>query len=220
MPCTGRFSEAWQYSQMWCVTPSAIRTGVDDGAGAAVAFLTDSQADFVDLGFQANEGMLLYNLTEDTEGPITAVTATTLTATGVTWTDGDSYRAVALDGNQISAINVYLDLAAGDVHMALAAVGACDCTLSGWGANLLAKLNIIDAVIYHNCTCANPEISDEQRAMYATWIDAQFELIRTGKVDVCQGATGSGWPTVDYAEQATTEFAARDIIYNAYRRSR
>ncbi|GAH39879.1 unnamed protein product, partial [marine sediment metagenome] len=95
MPCTGRFAEPWAYASFWCLSPSAIRIGVDDGAGAAVAFLTDSQADFADLGFEANVGMLLYNLTESTEGPITAVTATTLTATGVTWTDGDSYRAVA-----------------------------------------------------------------------------------------------------------------------------
>lgn len=212
MACTGAYATPWQYASAWCV--SSVRTGADNSGGVGNAFLTDSQANFLDFGVRASVGMTLYNLTANTSGPIAAVTATTITATGVTWSNGNSYRVVAMTGDESSAAQVYLDITAPDIHAALAASGACSCTLSSWADSLLAKINVIEAAIFHTCPCANPQLTDTQRQIYLEWVNTQLEDIRTGKLELCSGATGSDFPAVDWAEQSMTEFAAAEIIIN------
>ena len=91
MPCTDKYAAAWHFASFFCV--GSVRTGTDDSGGSANAALSDSTADFDDI--QAGVGMVLYNTTQGTNGPVTARTPTTLTATGVTWDDGDAYRIVA-----------------------------------------------------------------------------------------------------------------------------
>ena len=46
-----------------------------------------------------------------------------------------------------ATIDVFLDIAASDIHAALAAVGACDCTLATWAEPYLLKLNVIEAMV-------------------------------------------------------------------------
>jgi len=36
----------------------------------------------------------------------------------------------------------------------------------------------------------------------------------TGRLDVCSGATGADFPAVGYAQQAVTEFARAEIVWN------
>jgi hypothetical protein len=187
---------------------------VDDGGGAAVAFLSDSQADFVTSGVRANAGMILYNLTTSLNGPVTAVTTTTITATGVTWTNGDFYRIVTIDAQEIATIELYLDIAASDIHAAMAGSGMCDCTLANWATAYLEKLNIIDAASYYQCPCGQPHMTDEMRQSYLRWCSDQLALIRTGQTELCHGATGSDFPAVGWAEQGLTEFATAEIIAN------
>ena len=210
MACDSRYAEAWEFANFFCV--SSVLKGADDSGGAANLFLTDSTAEFITSGVQANVGMVLYNITQSTSGAITARTQNTITATGVTWDDGDVYRLVMIDGDEIATIEGFLDLTAADIHAALASVGACDCTLASWASNMLAKINIIEAGAFHQCPCARPHLSDTMRQAYIEWANQQFEAIRTGQLDVCDGATGSGFPAIDYAEQAVNEFAAADII--------
>jgi hypothetical protein len=219
MTCSGRWAEAWQFTSFWCI--SAMLKGQDDGGGAGVAFLTDSQVDFAAFGIEANVGMTLYNLTQGTSGPVTAVAPNTLTATGVIWNDGDLYRIVAMTRAEQSAAENALDIAATDVHSALAAADACDCTLAGWaydatqlGYSYLAKLNIIDAAIYHDCPCAKTHISEEMRKAYMAWVDTELELIRTGKKELCEGATGADFPAAGYAELTWTNFNVGRILEN------
>lgn len=210
MACSGAYAAAWQYAAFFCRGNLII--GVDDSGLAAQAVLTDSHADFVKGGVVANVGMVAYNLTEDTNGLITARSTHTVTATGVTWSDGDSYRIVTIDAEDIASINLHLEITAGDIHVALAATGACDCTLSDWGSNYLIKLNVFDAAAMFTCRCSG--IDNDTRERLLEWVSVQLENLRTGKTDVCSGATGSEFPVVTWAEQSVTEFAGDRIIIN------
>lgn len=216
--CTGRYGEAWELATFWCI--DQLLGGLDDSGGAGNAALSDSHADFIAKGVVANVGMVLYNISDGSSGLVTAVTDTTMTATlagGTTnlWSDGDTYRIVPIDAADIMQLEHYLDVAASDLHAVLAASGACDCTLAGWGLDYLKKLNIIDAETYYNCPCRGARVSETMRQKYIDWMSAQLELIRTGKLELCAGETGSEFPCLDWADQSVTEFAAARIISNA-----
>lgn len=212
MTCTARFAEAWQYAAFWCV--GNILMGVHDGAGPADVALSDAQANFSTLGVEANIGMVLYNTTQATNGPVTVVTGTTLTATGVTWAAADAYRIVPLTAVERSTIEHYLNVTAGNIHAALAAVGACDCTLAAWAQGFLEKVNIVEAGAMHKCNCAQPaqRMDPGEREMWLTWSNEQLASIRSGELEVCAGETGSTWPSFGWAEQSHTEFAAEEIV--------
>ena len=208
MACTGRFAEAWQFAALSC--PGNILKGEDRSGGGPNAALSDSQANFT--GVHANKGYVLYNLTTGLNGPVTAVTLTTLTATGVTWTDGDLYRIALLSGAEIGAIESMLDIAASDIHSAMAAANACSCTLASWASAYLGKLNIIDAQVFYNCVCGTNKLTEEEKARNQAWVQNQLDLIRTGNIELCSGETGKDFPVIDWAEQASTEFAAAEIL--------
>lgn len=213
--CIERFAQAWQFKTFFCA--ESLLVGIDGGTGNS-DHLTDTGVDFLDEGIKANVGMVLYNLTDGSSGPVTAVTETTIhaTLTGGTdndWDVGDSYRIVPLTRNEIGQINNFLDIAAADIHAALAASGACDCTLASWAATLLVKLNIIEASAFYRCPC-NTTLTDEVRQSYLEWATNQLELVRKGQLELCSGATGSEFPAIDFAEQAITEWNAAQIIFN------
>lgn len=217
MACTGRYSEAWAYAAFWC--EGSIAMGVHAGAGPADAALSEPGVDFQKFGVYPNVGVILYNLTAGTNGPITDVQAHTLTATGVTWNAGDDYRVVTIDARERSAIEHALNITAGDIHVALAASGACGCTLASWATQYLAKLNIIEAGVFHKCPCGNVNLTDEQRQTYVDWLTDQMSQLRDGRLEVCDGATGADFPVVGWAEQTVTEFNQALIIVNAQQRS-
>ena len=210
MACTGRFASAWEFSAFSC--PGNILKGEDRSGGGPNATLSDSQANFVSI--KANQGYVLYNLTTNLSGVVTAVTQTTLTATGVTWTDGDLYRIALLSGVEIGAIESMLDIVASDIHQAMAAANACSCTLATWASAYLGKLNIIEAQIFYNCSCGNQPLTEEAKAHLQPWVSDQLNLIRTGNIELCSGETGSDFPAIDRAESSGTAFAAAEIIEN------
>lgn len=210
MACDARYAQAWQFAAFSC--PGNILKGEDRSGGGPNASLSDSQASFT--GVHANKGYILYNLTTGLNGPVTAVTLTTLTATGVVWTDGDLYRIALLSGAEIGAIESMLDIAATDMHSALAAANACSCNFATWADAYLAKLNIVDAQVFYNCTCGNKQLSEEEKARLQAWVQNQLDLIRTGNLELCSGETGSDFPSIDWAEQSSTAFAAAEIINN------
>jgi hypothetical protein len=164
--------------------------------------------------------MILTNTTQNTEGPITAVTATTVTATGVTWDNLDVFRLVLANGLELDTVEHYLNVASSDIHVALHSAAACDCNWESWVTNdgdaigLLAKLNIIDAASYYACHCGQPRFSDNQQARYLTWMSQQLDMIVTGKLELCHGHTGSAFPSMGWAEQSHTDFQAAQIIWN------
>jgi hypothetical protein len=214
MACTGAYAAAWQFASFFCT--GVILNGTDNSGGAANLFLTDTTINFLAPANQveAGVGMVLYNTTTGLNGPVTAVTANTITATGVTWSDGDAYRIVLIDAIERSTIELYLDIAASDLHAALAASGACDCTLADWAAGFLAKLNIIDAASYYQCKCGQPSMTDELRGRYLDWCSTQLEAIRTGALELCHGETGSDFPALGWAQQGWTPWSTAEIIFN------
>ena len=109
-------------------------------------------------------------------------------------------------------IQAFLDIAAYDIHAALASTGACDCNLASWAGGYLSKLNIIEAASLFNCKCANPRMSTERKQTFLDWATGQFEMLASGKLDVCDGATGSQYPVIGWASQSVTEFASAEII--------
>ncbi len=222
MPCDGRYASSWQYAAFWCI--SAILLGHDDSGGAGNAFLTDSQVNFRTFGARANVGMILWNLTDGSEGPITAVTQTTLTATlaGGTdnlWDDGDAYRLVTITKVESSAIEHALDISASDIHVFLAASGACDCTLAAWAPQFLAKMNMIFAAAYYVCPCANPRFTPEQRERLFEQVNDVMEQIRMGQLEVCAGHTGADFPAIGIAQMSVTDMAAARIIFDYERKT-
>ena len=214
MSCTGRYAEAWQFASFWC--KKSLLVGADYGGAIAPAppnaFLTaDAYTDFLAAGVRANVGMVLYNTTRNLSGVITAVTETLITATGVTWYNGEFYRLVAINAAEQAQIEHWMNITAGDIHAALASVDACGCTLSAWGANFLAEVNIILARIFYDCPCS-PSLSDADKQRYQDLVTARLDDIRTGKTDVCSGATGANFPQIGWAEVAWNDFVAAEII--------
>lgn len=212
MSCSGAYAEPWEYAAFWC--GGSLMEGLDNGGGLGVLFLTDTSVDFLKTGVKPNVGMVAYNLTKNIQGLITAVSQTTLTATGVTWDNGDIYRVVTITALQIAQINHILTITAGNIHAALGAVDACNCTLSSWGLDFLAKLNIIEAGALHSCPCGSPNLTTEMRRDYLKMINDQLGLIRSGEIDPCEGATGSKFPAQTWAEMGSTVFAVEDIVTN------
>ena len=120
----------------------------------------------------------------------------------------------ACDDFDEGMVDTFLSIAASDIHVALAGVGACDCTLASWASEYLKKLNVIEAMIVHNCPCGRTHVSDEMKRTWLEWINNQFELIRTSKIDVCAGATAAEYPHMTWAQQSLTDWNAARIVLN------
>ena len=218
MTCSSVYAEAWQFITFWCVD-QMIR-GLHEGAGPGDAALTYAAGDFVNRGVEPNVGMVLYNTTQGTSGEVTARTATTITATGVTWDNLDAFRIVLANGLELDTVEHYLYVAASDINAALHATGACDCTWASWVTNsgdtigFLAKLNIIDAAAYHNCRCGNPRFNNSQQERFLNWMSTQLEMLVTGRLEICHGETGADFPAMGWASQSFTDFQAAQIVWN------
>ena len=131
-----------------------------------------------------------------------------------TATEYANFFQLSCQGNEFEMVTTaFLEITASDIHVAMAASGMCDCALASWATNYLKKLNIIDTAVMYLNPCG-PQLNDEQRRLFMEWINAQLEAIRTGKLELCAGETGSEFPAIDWAEQGTTEFAQGEIIVN------
>lgn len=211
MACSGALATGWQFVSFWCI--DQIITGYDDSGGVGNAFVTDSLAEFITNGVLASVGMVLYNLTKNTNGEVTAISDTTLTATGVVWDDGDLYRIVPITRKDIARLNMMLELSAGSIHAARAASGGCDCTVSAWASDYLAQLNVVSAAIMFTCPCGD-NLTDERKASLMEWLDAQLMAIREGKLELCAGATGADFPAIAIAQYGNTDWNKARIVYN------
>ena len=112
-----------------------------------------------------------------------------------------------------SMVNEFLEKAAGDIHAAVAAAGACDCTFAGWADNYLKKLNILDAAVLQGCPCSNPYDAAQKR-LIAEDLRRNFDMIMSGDIELCEGYTSSSFPAFGTAEQSLTEWSTAAIIQN------
>ncbi|NMC34205.1 MAG: hypothetical protein GYA36_17360 [Veillonellaceae bacterium] len=137
-----------------------------------------------------------------------------------TITDYDHYLCAQLDLNNqdvVDTVTYFLDMASADIAAALAAVGACDCTLAPWAVQYLKKLTVIEAAVLQTCPCG-VRMSEDQRQLFLDWVNKQLELIRQGKIVLCQGETSADYPAIDWAELNWTDWSAATIISNQQRR--
>lgn len=111
-------------------------------------------------------------------------------------------------------IEYYVNAAAGNIHAALAAVAACDCTFAAWANEYLKKINLVEAGTLVQCRCVDTNLTTEEKRLWLEWADRQLDLIRTSKIDVCAGATGADWPSIGWASQGLTERVRAEIIAN------
>jgi len=120
------------------------------------------------------------------------------------------------DPATLAAIEGALDMAASDIHMALAASNQCTCTMSAHGLIYVKKLNIIDAAVLQHCPCGNAVRTQEERDALRSWLEGQYELIRQSQTVVCEGATGADYPAFGIAQYSFTEANLVQIIFNRW----
>lgn len=108
---------------------------------------------------------------------------------------------------------LYIVQGAARINASLAATAQCDCTLASWGQELLDNLNMIAAalLVYGHCGVG---FSNDQREFWDKWLADQLELIRTGEMDLCLGATGPNYPAYGTATRAVTSFQKAELIAN------
>ena len=212
MVCSTRYAEAWEFGVFFCV--GNLVSGVHGGIGPADIALEDLNKNFIPFGLRPNIGQVAYNLTQGTNGVITDVNETTVTAFGVTWNANDQYRISTLDATELVTAEHYLDITAVDITIALQSIGACDCTWWSQFDDWAKKINIIEAAVLHSCPCASPELSDAQRVSLLDWADKQLERLRKMEFDPCEGHTGKDFPVTGWAAQSKTPFVSADIIIN------
>ena len=109
-------------------------------------------------------------------------------------------------------IEMFLDIATSDIHAALGAVGACDCTWASWASAYMVKLNVIEAMIIHNCPCGNARVTDDMKRSWLDWINNQFTAIAEGKLVFCQDETGADYPYLGWAQQGVDDFTKAKLI--------
>ena len=118
------------------------------------------------------------------------------------------------DATVLATIELALDIAASDIHAAMAAVDACSCTLAAWTTTYLKKLNIIDAMVMHACPCGR-NVTEELRMRMLDWVGTQLENIRSGLVPLCEGDTAKDYPAWGSVEQGLTAWSRAEIMANA-----
>lgn len=118
------------------------------------------------------------------------------------------------DCEEADQVKNYLRRASSTINMAMQASGMCDCTLTSASTQYLRDLSIVLAVVYHACPCARPKLTVEEKRMYLEQAREELRQIRTGEIELCDGATGADFPAVGWAQQGWTGWATAEIIYN------
>jgi hypothetical protein len=209
------YADVYDYVVFWGIdTPLS---GLDNSGLVGSAFLTDTTQDFIAMGVPL--GAPIRNLTQSTKGQVLSFTGASRLNTGtMLWSNGDLYAVVNADRAKQATIEIPLDMAAGDVSMALAAVDALNCTKSVQGANFLRQLTCSIAAVLYNAPCGNAHFSDAMRRTMIEWVEKRLDGIRDGSIEVCQGYTGADWPAFGVVEQGVTDRSEAQIVYNRMRR--
>jgi len=209
LSCSGSLATSFDFGVFWCL--EELLAGVDDSAGGPAATVTENDRDFTTLGLAP--GMPVYNATKGTYGKVTTIAAHTL-GTTTAWWASDVYNVLPMPPDQVATIERYLAIASGDIHAARAASGGCACTLASWAAEHLRKLCVVEAAVFHNCPCGNARLSDAMKQTYLRWVTDELANIRMGKIELCEGETGSEFPAVGWIEMGWSPWSQGQIVMN------
>ena len=91
---------------------SPLATGTHSGASSS-SVLRDKGANFRALGVDPELSQYCENETQSTGGPVTAATEDTVTATGVTWNNGDTYNIYVTSTKDSLISSVWCDVSRG-----------------------------------------------------------------------------------------------------------
>jgi len=128
------------------------------------------------------------------------------------WCRGEGYGGSSEP--TLDDINRYIQKSAARINLSLSVTGQCSCTFSAWASEFLQELNLIGAALLIHCPDCGNRFTKEEREFYSAWMGEQLELIRTGQLDLCDGATGVDYPALGWAEQSWTDFNAAHIVVN------
>ena len=126
----------------------------------------------------------------------------------------DPAQAVA----QTAQLEEGLNMASAVIFAAMHASGQCDCTLASWATEYLKDLAIKMAVLQGYCPCVRANLTDAAKQLWLEWLSNELANIRMGKLELCQGETGSEFPALGWAEQTVTIANTVRIIQNRINR--
>jgi len=121
------------------------------------------------------------------------------------------YWGVDIEDKFEAQLNRLLDLAATNIQAALQSAGAYNCTLASWATDYLINLNVVLAGVIYYAPCW-PHLTTDEKRLYLEWANDQLNQIKNGTLELCSGATGKDFPSIDWAEQSVDEFSAAKII--------
>lgn len=107
------------------------------------------------------------------------------------------------EGEEYEQLWPLLRMASSRVTSALAASDQIDCTRSDWGADYLKELTIIIAGVMFNSPAVR--LSNDQRDIYSQYVITALDGLTNGVVQVCEGATGKGYPAYETARYGLTD---------------
>ena len=108
-----------------------------------------------------------------------------------------------------------LQMASGDINMAIQSAGAQNCTFTDTAQRFLERMAYVGAALFYNCPCNNARLRDEQLVTYMDWLTTNLTAIREGELELCQGETGSNYPSMGFAQQNVTPWTENQIRQNA-----
>jgi len=148
-----------------------------------------------------------------------------MSCTGVRYATAEDYTKMFCgdwpmdDEVMLDRIERALDMSAGKIDGALASVAACDCTLSVSGQRTLAYLNCLLAVVHYVCPCNSVDITDDMRRLYADEAQGMIDALMDGTLEVCEGETGSNFPSAAFPQIAWNDANAAEIYNNSLKKS-
>jgi hypothetical protein len=130
------------------------------------------------------------------------------------WADANdfaTYWNVDIEEIYEAQVNRLLDMASSNIYAALQAAGAGSCSMDDWATTYLKNLNVILGAVLYYAPCW-PHLSVEEKRLYMEFANGQLTEIKNGTLELCSGATGKDFPSIDWAEQSVDEFSAAKII--------
>ncbi len=131
-----------------------------------------------------------------------------------TYADANDFKVYwgrEIEDKNEAHVNQFLTLAATNIQAALQSAGAINCSLASWAPDYLKMLNCVLAGVLYQDLC-EPHLTVDEKRLYLEWANDQLLQIKNGQLELCAGETGKDFPSIDWAEQGSTEFAAAAII--------